>query len=218
MDEALVRKLRLPQAGRIAVLQPPAGYLERIGRTGENTTTADPEAGAFDFVQLFAADVAELNRHGPAALQAVKPGGLLWICYPKGSGAIKSDLNRDRGWETVRSAGWEGVSLVSLDDNWSAMRFRPLREGEKPRAAAAERRTAAPAASTAQPLEVPSDLADALKANPEAEAFFAKLAPSHRKEYIRWIIEAKQEKTRQSRIGKAVQKLAAGLKRPSDKT
>lgn len=52
--------------------------------------------------------------------------------------------------------------------------------------------------------------------HPQAAAFFAGLAPSHRKEYIEWILEAKREETRQSRIAKTVEKLGQGLERPSD--
>lgn len=32
---------------------------------------------------------------------------------------------RDRGWGPVKPAGFEPVSMVSIDDVWSALRFRP---------------------------------------------------------------------------------------------
>ena len=69
-------------------------------------------------------------------------------------------------------------------------------------------------------LRLPAELRAALDAAPEASAFYEKLAPSHKKEYISWILEAKREETRQSRIQKTVGKLSKGLKRlkrPSDK-
>ena len=43
----------------------------------------------------------------PAAIESVKPGGLLWFSYPKKSSAIKTDIARDVGWETVAGAGLE---------------------------------------------------------------------------------------------------------------
>ncbi|WP_407644681.1 YdeI/OmpD-associated family protein [Cohnella cholangitidis] len=64
---------------------------------------------------------------------------------------------------------------------------------------------------------MPEDLRQALDANAQASAFFDKLAPSHKKEYMRWIVEAKREETRVSRVRKAIEKLGGGLKRPSDK-
>jgi hypothetical protein len=45
-------------------------------------------------------------------------------------------------------------------------------------------------------------------------AGFEKLSYTHRKEYVRWITEAKKEETRQSRIAKAVAMLQKGVKTP----
>ena len=78
-----------------------------------------------DFVQVFVRDSAELARLGPAALGAVKPDGLLWICYPKGGRKAGTDLNRDILWKLMEERGLAGVTLVAVDESWSAMRFRP---------------------------------------------------------------------------------------------
>lgn len=59
-------------------------------------------------------------------------------------------------------------------------------------------------------IEVPDDLAAAFAASPPAADMFAKLAPSHRKEYVRWVTEAKKAETRASRIAKAVEMVLAG--------
>ena len=50
------------------------------------------------------------------------------MAYPKISSGMKSDITRDQGWDAMKGAGWQGVALVSIDDVWSAMRFRPLSE------------------------------------------------------------------------------------------
>jgi hypothetical protein len=62
-------------------------------------------------------------------------------------------------------------------------------------------------------VEVPDDLAAALDASPTAKAFFENLSFSHRREYVEWIEDAKRAATRERRIGKAVEMLAAGRKR-----
>jgi hypothetical protein len=43
---------------------------------------------------------------------------------------------------------------------------------------------------------------------------FEKLSYTHRKEYCRWIAEAKREETRQSRLEKSIEMLRAGVKTP----
>ncbi|PKQ31664.1 MAG: 2-isopropylmalate synthase [Actinobacteria bacterium HGW-Actinobacteria-2] len=59
-------------------------------------------------------------------------------------------------------------------------------------------------------VEVPDDLAAALAAQPDAAAAFERLAYSHRKEFVRWISEAKREQTRADRVAKAVEMVRAG--------
>ncbi|AWB45682.1 hypothetical protein DCC85_16730 [Paenibacillus sp. CAA11] len=212
MDKDLIRKLRLPlYTGRkVLVLNAPEGYLELLGVT-------EDEVGQFqsdcEFVLFFAANAQDVSRLAPMAAKAVKPDGLLWAAYPKGGAKAGTDLNRDKGWEPMNAAGREGIALIAVDAVWSAMRFRPIGEGGPMRRASVNPETRKPAI----PLEVPDDLSAALKSSPEAAAWFAQLAPSHKRAYLEWIEQAKRAETRQKRIVGTVEKLSLGLKRPTDK-
>ena len=62
-------------------------------------------------------------------------------------------------------------------------------------------------------VEVPGALAEALAADPEAAALFDRMAFTHRKEYARWVAEAKKEETRQRRVQQAVEMIRAGQTR-----
>jgi len=62
-------------------------------------------------------------------------------------------------------------------------------------------------------VEVPEALATALEGDPEARAAFDGLAFTHRKEFARWIEEAKREETRERRVGQALQMLREGRTR-----
>jgi hypothetical protein len=61
-------------------------------------------------------------------------------------------------------------------------------------------------------VDVPEDLERALGTNRAAREYFDGLAYSHRREYVKWITEAKRDATRVSRIEKAVAMLAEGKK------
>lgn len=115
----LAKKQLLKDGDRALVMNPPERYLEVLGASGR--ADINP-SGEYRFVQLFAHSAAELERQLPDAIAAVEPDGLLWIAYKKGG---KTDLNRDNLWQLVESHGWNGVTLVSIDDTWSSMRFRP---------------------------------------------------------------------------------------------
>ena len=62
-------------------------------------------------------------------------------------------------------------------------------------------------------VEVPDDLTAALATEPAVQAAFAALAYAHRKEFVRWITEAKREVTRADRVAKTVEMVRAGLTR-----
>ena len=49
---------------------------------------------------------------------------LTWVAFPK-AGQLDTDLNRDRVAEALIAAGIRPVRNVSIDDVWSALRFRP---------------------------------------------------------------------------------------------
>lgn len=63
------------------------------------------------------------------------------------------------------------------------------------------------------PLEVPDDLAAALKRNAKARKTFEAFSPSHRRDYIEWIVEAKRAQTRARRLATTLQWLAEGKPR-----
>ena len=67
-----------------------------------------------------------MKHHLPDAARAAGPDGLLWLAYPKGTSGLKTDLARDTDDAlTDPIAGLTGVTLVSIDEIWSAMRLRP---------------------------------------------------------------------------------------------
>jgi hypothetical protein len=52
----------------------------------------------------------------------------VWVVYPKGG---RADVNRDVVAGEARAYGWRGVSNIAVDDTWSAVRVRPLKDGEE---------------------------------------------------------------------------------------
>ena len=62
-------------------------------------------------------------------------------------------------------------------------------------------------------VQVPEALAAALAADPQAAASFEQMAFTHRKEYVRWIAEAKRAETRQGRVAQAPEMIRSGKTR-----
>jgi len=73
--------------------------------------------------------------------------------------------------------------------------------------------SARPAAKPKPELPVPADLGAALKKNRPAAATWKKFSPSHRREYVEWLTEAKRDETRQKRLATTLEWLATGKSR-----
>ena len=58
--------------------------------------------------------------------KSLEPDAIFWMAYPKGTSKRYkgADINRDTAHARMGKLGFEGVSLVAIDDDWSAMRFK----------------------------------------------------------------------------------------------
>ncbi|TXK79340.1 YdeI/OmpD-associated family protein [Paenibacillus sp. N3.4] len=220
MSNDLIKKLRLAGCKRALIMNAPEGYAEKLNPLPEGVLVTEQKESeqVYDFVQVFVHNLAEVQHLAPDAIRAVKPEGMLWINYPKGTSKIKTDIHRDSGWQTVTDLQFEGVSLVSIDETWSAMRFRPVglvksQRSERVADRAEHTANASPAIAD-KTVIVPDDLAGAFLTNAAAQSFYETLSYTNRKEYVRWITEAKREETRNGRVTKTVDKLARGIKNP----
>ena len=126
---ALAKKLKLQPGLRAAVIGAPPGYVERLAAVDglALSTTLD---GRFDWIQVFVRTSAELADIVKPVTGAIAPAGRVWICYPKGSSKIQTDLTRDKGWQPLDGGDLMWLSLVSIDETWSAFGLRPYKPGE----------------------------------------------------------------------------------------
>ncbi|TAG98698.1 MAG: hypothetical protein EAZ17_09130 [Sphingobacteriales bacterium] len=70
---------------------------------------------------------ADVQKAAKVINSILEADGVLWMVYPKKtSKKYKSDITRDDGWQALGDHGYEPVSLVSIDDDWSALRFRKV--------------------------------------------------------------------------------------------
>ena len=128
----MTRELGIKAGHRLLVMNAPEGYLNVLAELPHRVELNTIAEGAFDFVQIFANSKAELDNLASTGLGARQPGGLLWFCYPKKSSKVATDITRDTGWDSLTEANMRPVSQISIDETWSALRFRPV-DDVKPR-------------------------------------------------------------------------------------
>jgi hypothetical protein len=124
-DSSLAKKLQIKSGFRVTILNAPQEYQQLLGELPSGAQLVTRVEPPLDFAQVFVKTNQELEAQVPAILKALKKDGLFWVSYPKGGSKIKTDLNRDILWESMGRFRMVGVSLISIDGAWSAMRFRP---------------------------------------------------------------------------------------------
>jgi hypothetical protein len=127
---ALATKMKLKPGGHAAIIAAPADYLKDLSPLPSGVKISSDLKGKFDWIQLFVKSRSELEKLAPRALKALKPESTLWISFPKGSSNIQTDLTRDKGWESLQKSDLKWITLISVNETWSAFAMRPYKPGE----------------------------------------------------------------------------------------
>ncbi len=195
----VLKKMRWKDDQEILLINPPEEMEDHFG----------PECARSDkviqrnFMVLFIRNLEELKTHSEALSNLDLTSDVLWLAYPKKSSKkYSSDLSRDIVWNTMRGIGLTGVSQISINEDWSTVRYRAESDVKH---------------SSKGSLDVPEDLISLLQGDENARALFYGLSATNRKEYIQWITGVKKPDTRQRRLDQILDRLNLGLKNPSEK-
>jgi hypothetical protein len=216
MVTPLVKKLRIKSGEKILFINEPAGYSKLLMPLPASVKLTSKAEGKFDSIHVFIKSKAELEKQILRVKKFLDEKGTAWICFPKKSSGIKTDIDRDSGWAAIENSGFKFISLIAINETWSAfgLRFETVIPVYKERVVTPEELKYIDKENRL--VKTPPDLSAELQKSKTAFEYFNSLSFSHKKEYVLWIIEAKREETRKARIQKMIEKLLAGLKNPSD--
>lgn len=125
----LFKKLNFKSQDPILVVNAPESFENETKQLLQFTTIInDPElVDTCGFIIAFVTQQAEVDALAPLLVKKLEGDGVLWFCYPKGSSKkYKCNFNRDTGWNALAQEGCEGVRMVAIDEDWSALRFRKV--------------------------------------------------------------------------------------------
>jgi hypothetical protein len=122
----IFKKLNLKDQTEILVLNAPESFEPELAALEGITvrhSLADIEG--INFSLAFVIKQQELDEISAAVAFKARGDAVVWFAYPKGSSKkYKCEFNRDTGWHVLGAAGFEPVRQVSIDQDWSALRFR----------------------------------------------------------------------------------------------
>ena len=217
MANSISDKLKIRENNVLLTVNAPPEF--KKGLRGIPTGVKITDHGkTYDQVHWFLYNRAQLEKGMSKVMKLLKPGIIVWAYYPKGTSKLKSDLTRDKGWDCLLAEGdklaW--ISLISFDETWSVFGFRPKTDEDRKK----EARPAAPrevynwANPKTKEVTLPPDLASAFVKNKRESLFFDSLSFTNKKEYLEWIVTAKREETRVSRIKGSIERLKKKWKNP----
>lgn len=216
MANTIARKLKIKEGSTLLTINAPKDFKKALGTLPDDVTLS-ATAKKYDQLHWFVLNKAQLDKELEKVLKQVKEGVLAWIYYPKGTSKIQTDLTRDKGWEKFLAHDeFQWISLVSLDDTWStfAFRLKTVADSKKAAKQPAKRPIFDYVDPVKKTVKLPEDLAKLLTKNKKANTFFQSLSFTNKKEYIEWIITAKQEETRAERLKGTEERLLKGWKNP----
>lgn len=212
------QKLKIKEGFTLLTIHAPAEFKPDLGNLPTGVTISDKTKN-YNQVHWFVKDKAQMEKEVNKVIGLLKDDVLCWIYYPKGTSKIQTDLTRDKGWDAlVKHTELQWVSLISFNDTWSTFGMRLKTEADKKKEAKPKERPIFNYIDAAKKIiRLPEDFEKRLLQAKKEKAFFDSLSFTNKKEYVEWIVTAKREETRATRVKESVERLGKGWKNPANR-
>ena len=118
----LVDKIGFKAGHRVVILGAPAGYPGAFGTLPEGVTLSQ-RLGPADVAVLFTRQARELDTRFAKVAERLRPGGMLWVAWPKKASKVDTDLTEDVVRGIGLAAGLVDVKVCAIDETWSGLKF-----------------------------------------------------------------------------------------------
>src|SRR5262249_19425356 len=118
-------KLNLKDQKDIVVLNAPTSFNAELDQLKGVKVHTKVSTQPIAFALAFVTRQDDLDAFAKSVTARADGDAVVWFAYPKASSKrYKSEIDRDNGWRALGRAGFEGVRMVAIDEDWSAVRFR----------------------------------------------------------------------------------------------
>ncbi|TDQ11701.1 YdeI/OmpD-associated family protein [Pedobacter metabolipauper] len=218
MENTLLKKLYFKPGFKVLLLNAPEQPDTLLGDTSSISFVNDHNSD-FNGLLTFIKNSTQLAEELNVWATKLTAGQVVWVAYPKKSSGIVTDLKMEK-WKELDAHQLSPCGSAAIDDTWSALRIKPVDDVKRSgvgNSQIKENEFAEFIDVENKKVNVPPDLSRLFLQHPQAQEFFQKLAYSHQKEYVLWILTAKQEATRTTRLQKTIEMLLTEKKNPTAK-
>lgn len=123
-DKPLAQKLGLKPNSRLLLVGAPPDFPAALNPLPDGVSIAWGGSPAdADVVLLFASEALALRTALPPVAEALAPGGLLWVAWPKKAARQKTDLTDTVVREVGLATGLVDVKVCAVTAVWSGLKF-----------------------------------------------------------------------------------------------
>ena len=119
----LPRKLGFRPGLRSYLIRAPESVRAELAAVRHVDDRLDVARGSVDFVLVFARSRPALARDLERVLPRLAPDGALWLCWPKRSSGVSSDLGEREVRVAGLATGLVDVKVCAVSDTWSGLKF-----------------------------------------------------------------------------------------------
>jgi hypothetical protein len=122
--KSIPEKLQMKPGRTISIINQPPNYKQLLGELPRGVSIQSQPSKPVDIIQVFVESRQQLERQLPSLKNLISPKGMIWVTYPKGTSTKKADINRDSIADYAQTIGLEGIAIVAIDVDWSALRLK----------------------------------------------------------------------------------------------
>jgi hypothetical protein len=122
--KTVAQKLLLKENQHLILVNVPAELLSALGPLPGGVTLLKNVDTRADAILLFVASQADLENHLPELKAQLTPKAMLWVFYYKLTSKKRGNINRDSINAYAKGLGLEGIAMISVDEDVSALRLK----------------------------------------------------------------------------------------------
>lgn len=119
----LASKLGIKEGCRLFLSGAPENYFDLVAPLPVGVRLVSRADGQTDIVHLFVTERAVLERTLRSMRAGLKPGGAVWVSWPKKSAKVPTDITEDTVREVALPMGLVDIKVCAVDDVWSGLKL-----------------------------------------------------------------------------------------------
>jgi len=119
----LPKKLGIKDGFQVTLINAPLDVIAQLKVALSQCEIVRDEKSPLDFVMLFTRSSSALTKEFKKITRQLAPAGMLWVCWPKKSSGVPTDVTENLIREIGLAAGLVDVKVCAVTDVWSGLKF-----------------------------------------------------------------------------------------------